>query len=66
MSSTNAIPTKANKILITSALPFINNVCHLGNIIGSVLPADVISRYFKQQGKEVIYISGADEYGTAT
>ena len=54
------------KILITSALPYVNNVPHLGNIIGCVLPADVISRYFKSTGEEVLYICGADEYGTCT
>ena len=32
-------------ILITSALPYVNNVPHLGNIVGSVLSADVFSRY---------------------
>lgn len=54
------------KILITSALPYVNNVPHLGNIIGCVLPGDVISRYFKQQKKDVLYVCGADEYGTCT
>lgn len=39
------IPINKNKnILITSALPYVNNVPHLGNIIGSVLSADVFSR----------------------
>ncbi len=32
-------------ILITSALPYVNNVPHLGNIIGCVLSADVFARY---------------------
>ena len=34
----------ARNILITSALPYVNNVPHLGNIIGCVLSADVYSR----------------------
>jgi methionyl-tRNA synthetase len=55
-----------NKILITSALPYVNNVPHLGNIIGCVLPGDVYHRYVKMIGKEAIYICGADEYGTCT
>jgi len=54
------------KILITSALPYVNNVPHLGNIIGCVLSADVFSRYCKASGKESIYVCGTDEYGTAT
>jgi len=54
------------KILITSALPYVNNVPHLGNIIGCVLSADVFARYCRSAGKNVLYICGTDEYGTAT
>lgn len=54
------------KILITSALPYVNNVPHLGNIIGCVLSADVFSRYCKMREYDSIYICGTDEYGTAT
>ena len=54
------------KILITSALPYVNNIPHLGNIVGCVLPGDVYSRYMKSIGREVLYICGADEYGTST
>jgi len=54
------------KILITSALPYVNNVPHLGNIIGCVLSADVFARYCRSKGHECIYICGTDEYGTAT
>jgi len=54
------------KILITSALPYVNNIPHLGNIIGSVLSADVANRYYKNNGYDTLYICGADEYGTAT
>src|SRR5580693_5953907 len=50
--------------LITSALPYINGVKHLGNLIGSMLPADVYSRYLRARGKEVIYICATDEHGT--
>eukprot|EP01117_Protostelium_nocturnum_P000850 TRINITY_DN1110_c0_g1_i1.p1 TRINITY_DN1110_c0_g1~~TRINITY_DN1110_c0_g1_i1.p1 ORF type:complete len:778 (-),score=218.32 TRINITY_DN1110_c0_g1_i1:81-2342(-) len=53
-------------ILITSALPYVNNVPHLGNIIGSTLSADVFSRYCKGRGENCIYVCGTDEYGTAT
>ncbi|KAF0985178.1 hypothetical protein FDP41_000217 [Naegleria fowleri] len=58
-------PGKRN-IMITSALPYVNNYPHLGNIIGAVLSADVFSRYCKQRGYNTIYICGTDEYGTAT
>lgn len=54
------IPNKKN-ILITSALPYVNNVPHLGNIIGSVLSADVFARYCRLRGHQSIYICGTDE-----
>ncbi|KAI6024968.1 hypothetical protein PISMIDRAFT_673270 [Pisolithus microcarpus 441] len=53
-------------ILITSALPYCNNVPHLGNIIGSVLSADVFSRYNRARNRRTLYICGTDEYGTAS
>ncbi|MCJ1336768.1 putative methionine--tRNA ligase, cytoplasmic protein rar1 [Bachmanniomyces sp. S44760] len=53
-------------VLITSALPYVNNVPHLGNIVGSVLSADVFSRYNKARGRPTLYICGTDEFGTAT
>ncbi|KAM1689876.1 hypothetical protein TB2_031128 [Malus domestica] len=59
------IPGKRN-ILITSALPYVNNVPHLGNIIGCVLSADVYARYCRLRGYNTLYMCGTDEYGTAT
>ncbi|KAK0500372.1 tRNA synthetases class I (M)-domain-containing protein [Armillaria luteobubalina] len=53
-------------VLITSALPYCNNVPHLGNIIGSTLSADVFSRYNRTRNRTTLYICGTDEYGTAT
>lgn len=53
-------------IMVTSALPYVNNVPHLGNIVGSVLSADVFARYCRLRGYRTIYICGTDEYGTAT
>jgi methionyl-tRNA synthetase len=53
-------------VLITSALPYVNNVPHLGNIVGSVLSADVFARYSRARGYNTLYICGTDEYGTAT
>jgi methionyl-tRNA synthetase len=46
----------ARNILITSALPYVNNVPHLGNIIGSVLSADVYARFCRLRGHNAIYI----------
>ena len=53
-------------ILITSALPYVNNVPHLGNIIGCVLSADVFARFMRLMGYNTLYVCGTDEYGTAT
>ncbi|GAA5929181.1 methionine--tRNA ligase MES1 [Sporobolomyces koalae] len=53
-------------VLITSALPYVNNQPHLGNIIGSTLSADVFARYARQRNQRVLYICGTDEYGTTT
>ena len=50
--------------LITSALPYINGVKHLGNLVGSMLPSDVYSRYLRSAGHEVLFICATDEHGT--
>jgi methionyl-tRNA synthetase len=50
--------------LVTSALPYINGVKHLGNLVGSMLPADVYARYLRLAGHEVLYICATDEHGT--
>jgi len=52
------------RILITSALPYINGVKHLGNLAGSMLPADVYARFKRARGDEVLYICATDEHGT--
>lgn len=49
---------------MTSAWPYINTVPHLGNMIGSVLSADVFARYLRLRGYEVVFVSGSDEHGT--
>ncbi len=52
------------KYLVTSALPYINGVKHLGNLVGSMLPADVYARYLRSAGNDVLYICATDEHGT--
>ncbi|MEM7178114.1 MAG: methionine--tRNA ligase [Pseudomonadota bacterium] len=52
------------RILITSALPYINGVKHLGNLIGSQLPSDAYARYMRARGHEVMLICATDEHGT--
>ena len=53
------------KRLITSALPYVNNIPHLGNLI-QMLSADVFARFCRSRGYETMYVCGVDEYGTAT
>ena len=50
--------------LITSALPYINGIKHLGNLVGSQLPADLYARYLRARGHEVMFICATDEHGT--
>ena len=52
------------RILITSALPYINGIKHLGNLVGSQLPSDVYARYMRLRGHEVLHICATDEHGT--
>ena len=60
-----AILHRMKKRLITSALPYVNNIPHLGNLM-QVLSADVFARFCRSRGYETMYICGTDEYGTAS
>ena len=53
-----------SRILITSALPYINGIKHLGNLAGSMLPADVFARFQRAQGRDTLFICATDEHGT--
>ncbi|WP_039016910.1 methionine--tRNA ligase [Halocynthiibacter namhaensis] len=53
-----------DRILITSAIPYINGIKHLGNLVGSQLPADLFARYMRGRGHEVMFICATDEHGT--
>jgi methionyl-tRNA synthetase len=52
------------RILITSAIPYINGIKHLGNLVGSQLPADLYARYQRARGNEVLFLCATDEHGT--
>jgi methionyl-tRNA synthetase len=56
--------TKLAKVLVASAWPYINYLPHLGTLIGSILSADVVARYYRLRGDEVLYVTGSDEHGT--
>jgi methionyl-tRNA synthetase len=53
-----------NKWVVTSAWPYVNAIPHLGNMIGSVLSADIFARYLRLKGDEVVFVSGSDSHGT--
>jgi methionyl-tRNA synthetase len=52
------------RTLITSAIPYINGIKHLGNLVGSQLPADLYARYLRGRGQEVLFLCATDEHGT--
>ncbi len=52
------------KTLVTSAWPYLHSLPHLGNMVGSILSADVFARYCRLKGEDVIMVSGSDEHGT--
>ena len=52
------------KVLITSALPYVNGLPHLGHLVGCLLPSDIYARFNRLIGNEVLYIGGTDEHGT--
>ena len=53
-----------SRILITSALPYINGIKHLGNLVGSQLPSDAYARFMRARGHDVMFICATDEHGT--
>jgi methionyl-tRNA synthetase len=56
----------AERILITSALPYINGIKHLGNLVGSMLTADVFARFSRARGRETLFLCATDEHGSTT
>ncbi|MCL2331105.1 MAG: methionine--tRNA ligase [Proteobacteria bacterium] len=54
------------KYLITAALPYVNNIHHIGHMVGSYLRADVYARFCRALGRDVLFVCGADEHGTAS
>ncbi len=62
----NNTTNKKPKRLVTAALPYINNVPHLGHIVGSHLPADIFARYCRAKGYETVFVGGTDENGSTS
>lgn len=61
--TSNLHPVK--RYLITSALPYASGVTHLGNMVGSTLPADIYARFCRLRGRDTLYVCGSDEHGVA-
>ncbi len=57
--------TNFKRYTITSALPYANGPKHIGHLAGAYIPADVYVRYLRLSGKDVVYVCGSDEHGTA-
>ena len=57
--------TTPKRYLITAALPYANGLKHIGHLAGAYLPADIYVRYLKAQKRDVVFVSGSDEHGTA-
>lgn len=52
------------KAIITSALPYANGEIHLGHVASTYLPADITTRFLKQNGTEAYYFCASDDFGT--
>ena len=57
--------TTPKRYLITSALPYANGLKHIGHLAGAYIPADIYVRYLRAQKRDVVYVCGSDEHGTA-
>jgi len=57
--------TEPKRYLITAALPYANGLKHIGHLAGAYLPADIYVRYLKAQKRDVVFVCGSDEHGTA-
>jgi methionyl-tRNA synthetase len=58
------LPGKGEKWLVLAAWPYVHGAPHLGNLIGSVLSADIAARFLRMRGAQVVFVSGSDMHGT--
>jgi methionyl-tRNA synthetase len=63
--SWNEIMDNPKRYLVTSALPYANGLKHVGHLAGAYIPADIYVRYLRAQKRDVVYVCGSDEHGTA-
>jgi len=50
------------KILITTPIYYVNDRPHIGHAY-TTIAADVLTRFFRLQGKQVFFLTGTDEHG---
>lgn len=55
---------KKEKRLITAALTYVNNIPHVGHIVGCHLPADIFARFCRSYGYDTTFVGGSDMHGT--
>jgi len=65
ISRTYIMTNSPKRYLITAALPYANGLKHIGHLAGAYLPADIYVRYLRAQKRDVAFICGSDEHGTA-
>ncbi|MFD1257261.1 methionine--tRNA ligase [Mucilaginibacter terrae] len=56
---------KYKRYTITAALPYANGPKHIGHLAGAYIPADLYARYLRLKRKDVVFVCGSDEHGTA-
>lgn len=59
------VMTNPKRYLVTSALPYANGLKHIGHLAGAYIPADIYVRYLRAQKRDVVFVCGSDEHGTA-
>ena len=57
--------TDPKRYLVTAALPYANGLKHVGHLAGAYIPADIYARYLRARKKDVVFVCGSDEHGTA-
>ena len=57
--------SQPKRYLVTSALPYANGLKHVGHLAGAYIPADIYVRYLRAQKRDVVFVCGSDEHGTA-
>ena len=58
-------PQKYKRYTITAALPYANGPKHIGHLAGAYIPADLYARYLRLRKRDVVFVCGSDEHGTA-